>query len=354
MDWSDWISVYISPPFGGGLGFKLMFVSAFFFWLISMPKEYRDDDFSQLWWMLLPLRILVPHTTYKLSESQIRAYSKARWFSYALLSISLVLFVGTLLIYEIKLTPDQKLARAEKILELEEKARERSHEQALSRARARVQAEHDKKARIEREAIEEMERLAEEAQAKIRAEKEAQARAIKEAQVKVKLALIEKRRSELRGENTPSHITAQIEDLNRELESLVSSKSIEPAHVREIKAKLRAEKERASRKLERLRNSPESLSELEAARAELRALKANGPREQSAPIDDQTKLILSGLWLGACFFLQRVLEKLFKDKGYALLTVCAAGFLLAFFTANYFLLGGSVTGGLMGSVGDRG
>ena len=99
------------------------------------------------------------------------------------------------------------------------------------------------------------------------------------------------------------------------------------------------------------------------AKAKLKTIKAQGvdysalskgKGAPSAPIDEQTKLILSGLWLGACFFLQRVFEKFFQDKGYALLTVCAAGFLLAFFTANYFLLGGSVTGGLMGSVGDRG
>ena len=60
----------------------------------------------------------------------------------------------------------------------------------------------------------------------------------------------------------------------------------------------------------------------------------------------ETSLLGSNLLVG-------LFEKLFKDKGYALLTVCAVGFLLAFFTANYFLLGGSVTGGLMGS-GDRG
>ena len=51
--------------------------------------------------------------------------------------------------------------------------------------------------------------------------------------------------------------------------------------------------------------------------------------------------------------LQKLFDKVFKDKSRALLAVCAIGFLLAFFTANYFLLGGSVTGGLIGSVGDR-
>ena len=77
------------------------------------------------------------------------------------------------------------------------------------------------------------------------------------------------------------------------------------------------------------------------------------PGKQSDPIDEQTKLILSGIWLCFAFFLQRLFEKMFADKGYALLAVCAAGFLLAFFTANYFLLGGSVTGGIMGSVGNQ-
>ena len=104
--------------------------------------------------------------------------------------------------------------------------------------------------------------------------------------------------------------------------------------------------------------------QLAKAQDDLRSLQAKGAdysklsqatisSSKSEPADEQTKLVLSALWLGACFFLQRLFEKLFKDKGYALLTVCAAGFLLAFFTANYFLLGGSVTGGIMGSVGDR-
>lgn len=68
-------------------------------------------------------------------------------------------------------------------------------------------------------------------------------------------------------------------------------------------------------------------------------------------LDNEKKhLIISALWLGACFFLQRLFEKLFHDKGYALLSVCAVGFLIAFFTANYFLLPGSISGGLIGAV----
>ena len=108
----------------------------------------------------------------------------------------------------------------------------------------------------------------------------------------------------------------------------------------------------------------EHIKRLTKAKANLRSLQTKGAdysklsqatisSSKSEPVGEQTKLVLSALWLGACFFLQRLFEKLFKDKGYALLTVCAAGFLLAFFTANYFLLGGSVTGGIMGSVGDR-
>ena len=128
---------------------------------------------------------------------------------------------------------------------------------------------------------------------------------------------------------------------------------------------------KAKRRVEELKRGGERQEDLAQATAELALLRSQGAEYSSrgeaqmgeAPLDSrrvpdssntgQKRLILSGLWLGACFFLQRVFEKLFKDKGYALLTVCAAGFLLAFFTANYFLLGGSVTGGLMGAAGDR-
>ena len=105
--------------------------------------------------------------------------------------------------------------------------------------------------------------------------------------------------------------------------------------------------------------SNEQSQKLEEARSKLKALQESRGNisSPSAPVndpnDDQTELILSALWLGFSFFLQRLFEKIFHDKGYALLTVCAAGFLLAFFTANYFLFGGSVTGGFMGYVGER-
>jgi hypothetical protein len=64
---------------------------------------------------------------------------------------------------------------------------------------------------------------------------------------------------------------------------------------------------------------------------------------------EKFEFLLNGLWIGAAFFLQRLLEKLLENRGYAMLMVCAIGFLLAFFTANYFLLGSSVLGGSMGS-----
>jgi len=142
-------------------------------------------------------------------------------------------------------------------------------------------------------------------------------------------------------------------------------KAIEEAHeykLREARAQVKLAEIEAKRRA--LYNEGEHDNQLAKAQAELSSLQAKGAdysklsqatisSSKSEPVDEQTKLILSALWLGACFFLQRIFEKLFKDKGYALLTVCAAGFLLAFFTANYFLLGGSVTGGIMGSVGDR-
>lgn len=152
----------------------------------------------------------------------------------------------------------------------------------------------------------------------------------------------------------------------------LEKEELEEAHRQEIKeAQTQVKLAEIEAKRLALYNDSASTRELEKAKAELARLRAEGadysklsqpkmssaspskPQEPGAPVDEQRRLVLSGLWLGACFFLQRVFEKLFKDKGYALLTVCAAGFLLAFFTANYFLLGGSVTGGLMGAAGDR-
>jgi len=146
----------------------------------------------------------------------------------------------------------------------------------------------------------------------------------------------------------------------------LEKEELEEAHRQEIK-EAQAQVKLAEIEAKRLAlyndstKNEEQTQEIERAKAKLKTIKAQGvnysklsqPRESGGPVDNQRRLVLSGLWLGACFFLQRVFEKLFKDKGYALLTVCAAGFLLAFFTANYFLLGGSVTGGLMGAAGDR-
>lgn len=144
---------------------------------------------------------------------------------------------------------------------------------------------------------------------------------------------------------------------------LEDSKARRAQELKDAQTRIKIAKVRAENMKLTTQGAPDS-TELIQAKAELARLQAghraqvssappSTSREPGAPIDDQRRLVLSGLWLGACFFLQRVFEKLFKDKGYALLTVCAAGFLLAFFTANYFLLGGSVTGGLMGAAGDR-
>jgi hypothetical protein len=149
-------------------------------------------------------------------------------------------------------------------------------------------------------------------------------REIKEAQVRDEIARLRAERNKLREEAIPRDVAAQIAEVNKQLEEL---KTTAP--------------------------QPSELKAMNARNGEMSNASPATPQAPGAPVDDQTRLVLSGLWLGACFFLQRVFEKLFKDKGYALLTVCAAGFLLAFFTANYFLLGGSVTGGLMGSVGER-
>lgn len=146
--------------------------------------------------------------------------------------------------------------------------------------------------------------------------------------------------------------------------------AIEEKHKREI-LKAQHQVKLAEIKARRLKLHQDSAKrhasskELAKARADLQKLQKQGadysemsvgstPQSPSEPENEQTKLILSALWLGACFFLQRIFEKYFEDKGYALLAVCALGFLIAFFSANYFLLGGSVTGGLMGSAGDRG
>ena len=157
---------------------------------------------------------------------------------------------------------------------------------------------------------------------------------------------------------TPEEKVARAESIYQ-----AKKKAIEDAYdykLREAKAQVKLAEIEAKQRALYNENSATNIKhdeQLAKAQAELSSLQAKGADysklSQTKPVDEQTKLILSALWLGACFFLQRLFERLFHDKGYALLTVCAAGFLLAFFTANYFLLGGSVTGGIMGSVGDR-
>ena len=162
-----------------------------------------------------------------------------------------------------------------------------------------------------------------------------------------------------------THLTPEQKLERAERGYQAEKKAIEEAYeykLREARAQVKLAEIEAKRRA--LYNEGKHDNRLAKAQAELSSLQAKGAdysklsqanisSSKSEPADEQTKLILSALWLGACFFLQRLFERLFHDKGYALLTVCAAGFLIAFFTANYFLLGGSVTGGIMGSVGDR-
>jgi hypothetical protein len=207
---------------------------------------------------------------------------------------------------EMDLSPEEQLAKERTLLEEEKRKREAEATRALAEARERVKQEAERQRR--------------EAQLA----KERRAREIKEAQVRDEIARLQAERNKLREEALPRDVAAQIAEVNKQLEEIQTT----AAHPSELKAT-------TARNGEMSNASP-------------------APRPSpGTSVDDQTRLVLSGLWLGACFFLQRIFEKLFKDKGYALLTVCAAGFLLAFFTANYFLLGGSVTGGLMGSVGER-
>ena len=145
----------------------------------------------------------------------------------------------------------------------------------------------------------------------------------------------------------------EIEDAHQQ-EILKAQQQLKLAEIRSKRSSLRnneSSSQRHSAEITQLKNKIQAITAKGADYSKLS--QATISNSKSEPVDEQNKLILSAIWLGACFFLQRLFEKLFKDKGYALLTVCATGFLLAFFTANYFLLGGSVTGGIMGSVGDR-
>lgn len=69
---------------------------------------------------------------------------------------------------------------------------------------------------------------------------------------------------------------------------------------------------------------------------------------KNKPQDSKTEFLLSVLGLAVAFFTQRILEKAFDNKGYAILAVCLLGALVAFFTANYFIFGSIIGGGVMG------
>ena len=224
------------------------------------------------------------------------------------------------------LPPEEQLAR--ELAHLAEEKRElgEEHARAIAQAQERVKAEQERRAREAREA------------------KERRAQELKDARTRIEIAKVQAERAKLRKQEIPKEVAEQIAQANKQLERLQKTPSVAGGTSSEL---TKAREELARLKREGVDYS--KLSEPQMSSAPLAPARA-----PQTPVDEQTKLILSALWLGACFFLQRVFEKLFSDKGYALLTVCAAGFLLAFFTANYFLLGGSVTGGLMGSVGDRG
>jgi hypothetical protein len=233
--------------------------------------------------------------------------------------------LGTYTYHELTLSPEDQLARERALLAEEKREIEEEHAQAIAEAQERVREEA---ARQERQARDAEERRAQE---------------IKDARTRIEIAKVQAERAKLRNQAVPQEVADQIAQAHRQLEELQRAPS--------SSARRSDDLAQANAELARLRAEGVDYSKLSQPR--LSVVSPARSQAPSAPVDDQTRLILSGLWLGACFFLQRVFEKLFKDKGYALLTVCAGGFLLAFFTANYFLLGGSVTGGLMGSVGER-
>lgn len=241
-------------------------------------------------------------------------------------TLSGLFFAGQYTYHELTLSPEEQLARERAQLAEEKRELEEEHARAIAQAQERVQAEQERRAREAREA------------------KERRAQELKDARTRVEIAKVQAERAKLRKQEIPKEVAEQIAQANKQLERLQKTPSVTGGTSSEL---TKAREELARLKREGVDYS--KLSEPQMSSAPLAPARA-----PQTPVDDQTKLILSALWLGACFFLQRVFEKLFSDKGYALLTVCAAGFLLAFFTANYFLLGGSVTGGLMGSVGDRG
>jgi hypothetical protein len=119
-------------------------------------------------------------------------------------------------------------------------------------------------------------------------------------------------------------------------------------------ANTKADLDRINQELENAKKINDTIPhELAAQKAniekELYTLRTKPLRHSDPPkTDSQSQFILSVLGLAIAFFFQRILEKLFNNKGYAILTVCLLGATIAFFTANYFIFGSIVGGGIMG------
>lgn len=121
-------------------------------------------------------------------------------------------------------------------------------------------------------------------------------------------------------------------------------------------AKIEAETRRLEAQLKS--SSPKEVDrEVKEATREIRALTPKQTRSVSASnpssraqgnTQSRDQFVLSVLGLIVAFFFERIFEKLFKNRGYALLTVCLCGALVAFFTANYFLMGSIMGGGFIG------
>lgn len=249
--------------------------------------------------------------------------------SFTIMTVIMMLVAGLYTYHILNLSPEEQLARERAQLAEEKREIEKNHKQLLEEAERRVMQETERR------------------YAEARAQKAQMAQDIKDAHARIEIAKVQAERAKLRKQPIPKEVAEQIAQANKQLEQLQSVSSAKASGSDEL-AKAREE-------LARLKREGVDYSQLsEPQVTSALPVKTQGPNSPNPPMDKQTELILSGLWLGVCFFLQQVFEKTFKDKRLALLTVCALGFLIAFFTANYFLVGGSITGGLIGSVGDRG
>jgi tetratricopeptide (TPR) repeat protein len=191
-------------------------------------------------------------------------------------------------------------------------------------------------------------------------------RRIAEIRQKVALRIVDQQRV-VSPKTTPQSATVPTIITQPPSLEIASAQALQKAKQQAAEAELRSKQQ----EIERLKLQAENLKLKQAVDQEL-VLKAQRETERQAKptaaiqVPDQSiesgsegsqgdsekeqfEFLLNGLWIAAAFFLQRLLEKLLENRGYAMLTVCAIGFLLAFFTANYFLLGGSVLGGSMGS-----